>query len=366
MNGTDDFSLISLLTTLSRWKKKIFLWVMTAGIFASVVALMLPEYYQASTTFYAASPELANPAPLGSITKEPYIYGTDDDLDRLFSIANSTEMYKFLIKEFDLYKHYDIDSTSKNAAFKVQKQLSKLFKTTKTKYGAIELTVEDKDRALSAKMANAARDFIDDKAQTVIKSSQGFLVQTYENNIKSKEQQASLLSDTLNRIKTRFNIIDTRSQGEVLAELITQGRGELEESKSKAMLFEKSGAKRDSVIKYSIKAQSAETKVAKLNEDLKMYNEGISATRKVELEYARLIDQLSLDKERLKQIRASYEGEVPALHITEYAFEPTIRSWPNRWLIVSASMILALIFSLVGIVFVEGSRTINWKDIWNA
>jgi len=108
----NDYSLIHVLKILARWKKHILIATAAVALISVIGSLLKPNYYKSTATMYAASPTLANPDPIGGGEKLYYIYGTGEDLDRLFSIANSGEVKTFLINKFDLAGHYDIDTSS--------------------------------------------------------------------------------------------------------------------------------------------------------------------------------------------------------------------------------------------------------------
>jgi len=96
---------------------------------------------------------LANPEPVGGSDSYRYIYGTNDDLDRLFSVAQSTQLKTYLVQKFDLYEHYELDSTTLKGQAKMAKTLDKLYTTVKTRYDAMSLSVEDKDPQLAKQIA---------------------------------------------------------------------------------------------------------------------------------------------------------------------------------------------------------------------
>jgi tyrosine-protein kinase Etk/Wzc len=77
----------------------------------------------------------------------------------------------FLIDTFNLYEHYDIDPEGRQSALPRSGSFYELYEVTKTKRDAIELSVEDTDKALAAKIANAARDKIDATVQQLMKES---------------------------------------------------------------------------------------------------------------------------------------------------------------------------------------------------
>ena len=67
-------------------------------------------------------------------------------------------------------------------------KLAKRFTLEKTKYDAFRLSIEDKNPILSRDMTNFARDFINTKAQSLIKDTQKKLLLTFEQNISQKNR----------------------------------------------------------------------------------------------------------------------------------------------------------------------------------
>ena len=141
-------NLLGVISTLLRWRKPIIRICLIAGIGTAIIALFLPNYYQSTTTFYAASPDLGKPEAVGEIERDREIYGEDTDNDRLLTIAQSNEIAGYLIEKFKLYDHYDIDRTNRKSKDKVRKKFRGLYNVEKTKYEAIEISVEDKDLSL--------------------------------------------------------------------------------------------------------------------------------------------------------------------------------------------------------------------------
>ena len=157
---SDEYSLIHVVKVLARWKKHILIATTAVAVLSIIGSLLKPNYYKSTTVVYAASPTLANPDPIGGGEKLYYIYGTGEDLDRLFSLANSGEVKNYLINRFDLASHYDIDTTSAKGKAKLFTKFNKLYETKKTKYDGLQLSIEDTDPTRARDMVTAAREKI--------------------------------------------------------------------------------------------------------------------------------------------------------------------------------------------------------------
>ena len=175
------------LRRFSSGKKFIIFTCLATAIGAIITVLVLPVYYKSTTTFYAASPDLATPeAIFGESSIAPDYYGTGNDVERIISIANSGELVGFMIDSFKLYERYDIDPESPLGPYSVRLKFNNHFEVIKTKYDAIELSMEDQEKEMAAKMANAAREYIAATSQSLIKDSQAKLLDIFENNVVAK------------------------------------------------------------------------------------------------------------------------------------------------------------------------------------
>jgi hypothetical protein len=354
----NEYNLFDFIKILMLWKKELLKAIIAIFVISVIGSLLLPNYYQAETTFYAASPDLAKPIPIGGDEKDVRIYGDDKDLDRLFTIASSHEVIHFLIDSFDLYTHYGIDRESAKASFKVREKLMTNYKTIKSKYGALLLIVEDKDPVFSANIANAARNKIDLIAQQIVKSSQLKLIENYNSNIRLKQIQSDSLASKLKLIKEKANVYETWGQTSIYNKILTDAEAELEESKGKVAFYKQYPSYKDSVIRFSAAIIGAENKKNKALQELEKFAPVISELKQLEQEQTRLHDQISLDKERLKQLNATYSVPFTALHIVESADIPVQKSRPKRAIIVILSTLCGIIFSILAVLVISNFRNI--------
>jgi capsule polysaccharide export protein KpsE/RkpR len=358
-------SLLGVLQTLFKWKKPILITTAIGAVGSIVVSLLLPVYYESVTTFYAASPDLAMPERMFGATNEAMeYYGEDADIDRIMTIANSNELADYLIKTFNLYDHYDIDSTNAKAPYYVQLKLSKLYNVQKTKFDAIQLAVEDKDREQAAAMANAARLKIDEIAQRLIKTSQTELLRTYESNIREKESQLKELNDSLMTLRSTYGVYNTETQSELLATLLAEAEAKLTNSSARLEVFQNTpGVPRDTIANLKASVQGAQKEAAGLQERLEKFNQGLATVQVLVQVHAQASKQLGEDKERYKQIKSAQGSPFPAIHLVEEAPTPIIKSRPKRSIIVVAITALSFLFSAIGALIFDTYKDVNWKSV---
>jgi len=361
MNQNEN--LLGIISIIYKWRKNIILTCILAAILSVIGSLLLPNYYKSTTIFYAASPDLAKPSPVGLMAADQDFYGEEEDLDRLFSISSSGEVADYIISKYNLYEHYDINPESKKGPFKIRERFNKMYKTLKTKFGALQLSVEDKDPKIAASIANDARTKINDIAQSLIKQSQSQLLETYKINITQKEIISKTLSDSLYRMREKYSIYNTESQGQVYAELLARASASLNDKKARLSVYKNTPGLRDSVSYLNAAIKGLENQKSSITDQVNWFNKGLAQVMNLEFEQKDMTKQLSVDKERYKQLQATYNTPFNGIHVVEQAEEPVVKSRPKRSIIVLGICFATLIFSILAVLFLESYRKLDWNRI---
>lgn len=361
-----SYSLLDVLKTLYRWRRFVVGLPLATAVVTSLIVLAVPVYYKSTTTFYAASTDLQKPEAF-SATQNADIeyYGTKEDVDRLLSIARSGELVQFLVDSFDLYTHYQIDTADPLAPYYVAETLSDLYKVKKTKEGAIEISVEDTDRQLAARMANAARARVNAMALRLIKNSQRQMIDGYWQRIAEKEAMLQSLADSLRSLREQYGIFSTRAQGQILAELAARTEARLVLNQTRLQVLQQSRTvPRDTILFLQAQVRAMEEELKSTRTLIERFNRGLALVEALELQYREVNDKLAQDRERLKQIEAAWRAEVSALHLLEPAVPAVVKSRPLRTLTVVVATLAALLFVVLAVLVFEHYRRLDWRQIW--
>jgi len=358
----EDESLLDVLALLYKWRKYLIGLTILAMIGAAAISLALPNYYKAHTYFYAASPDLAQPNPVGSSTEKQKIFGNNADLDRLFSIARSNEVIDYLTDKFDLLAHYEIDADNPKAKHKLLLKLEKLFTTQKTKYDAIDLTIEDKDPVFAAEMANAARDKTAELAQQLIKKSQQKLISNYESSITEKQIEYQNLSDSLFKLRTRYGIFSTDTQGEALGNNLVEIKGEHLGNEANYNFLKSVNVPVDSLAKAKAKYVGSGKQLAALEKSVQKFSEGFPLVKSLERKMRDFAAMMNYDKEKLMQLNSVYESNISSVHVIEQAVAPVIKSRPRRSILVLGIGFLTFTLMSLFILLKHQMDKNNWRE----
>jgi tyrosine-protein kinase Etk/Wzc len=359
-------NLIKVVSAVMRRRRPILRTVLAVGLGTALISfLMLDDFYQATTVFHVASPDVFKPEQIfGLSTKDMEYFGSEVDNDRILTIAQSSPVAELLIKQFDLYKHYKIDTTHRLAPFKVRETLSKLYVVQKTKNNAIEVSVEDKDKKLAADMANAARMKIDAIAQRQIKETQEKLIRTYDENFKLKDAELAKISDTLTILRQKYGVYDLDGQTESMTRVTSQATSNYTFAKTKLAELEKiPDMSRDTLAQLRATVHGYEAEMKLGMDNLSRYNEGMNGVALFYQKYKRGREQLSLDQERFIQLRTAYGSQISALHISEVADVPVQKSRPKRSILILTAMLMTFLFCTIGALLLDEYKDIDWKSM---
>jgi tyrosine-protein kinase Etk/Wzc len=370
-------NLIGVLQTIITWRTTILRVCLIALAGSALISLLLPNYYKSVTICYPASPELANPELLFGTTGQVTDYfGNDNDLDRIAEIANSNQLVDYMVGKFKLYEHYDIDSTTTKGQFKVREEFRELYSALKNEHDALEISVEDTDPKLAAEMANAARDKVDEMAQTLTKTPQARLLAAIEDNINRKRTELSTMGDTLSSMQQYYGIYDPTAQGEALATQLAQAEAQVARNRARLEVLEPNlNIPRDTIAFIKADLRAAESQRRLLMEGsrttrpndlesanqltVRRFNEGLAKVLVVKDLHFQARKQLSYDLERYTQIKAVYNTSISAIHVVEKAEVPLRKSRPMRSLLVIGITLAAFVFTLMAALIADHYRDVK-------
>jgi tyrosine-protein kinase Etk/Wzc len=369
MTSSNRDNLLGVFQTLYRWRKTIRNVCLLTAVGSIGGSLLLKDHYQAVTTFYPVSTQVFSPElTFGYTSQVQNYFGDDRELDRYLEIANGNELRDYMVRRFDLYTKYGIDSTSKKGPYTVREIFSGYYSAQKNKNDAVEVTMEDTDPVMAANMANAARDCISQIAQRIVKESQGDLLKAFENNLKEKQLLLTTLSDSLMRMQNKYKIFDAEILGQQLSTQLTGAEAEVIKNSARLEVLQNNPLVPQDTVEFIKAERRAYEKQRDLLRGATMPDGSPSLTVVQQVMPLMLLlkdqhfqsrKQMTYDLERYNMIRAAYTTNTKAVHTVETATPPLIKSRPKRSIIVIASVVAAFFFTLLAILIAEAYKDIK-------
>ncbi len=356
--------LLDVIRVLYKWKIFILVVCLITLVGSVILSLMMDNYYQSSTLFYATNNDLAKPNPIGTQDNTRFYYGAGEDMDRILTLAESERLANFLIDSFDLYNHYGIDENDDKRHFRVMEVFSSQYKVLKTKYDAIEILVEDTDPELAMNIANVAREKVNQFAQEMIRNSQWQQIKMMKNNLLERGKTMSDLEDSLLTVRKKYGILNPATQSRDLPELLLIKSAKLDEEKGRLAELQKySSIPKDTIIYSTARIRGLESEVANLKAQLGKFTEGFAGSERLYRIHQISKDEFGNEQQRLTQLEAVYNNEFTAINLVQAAGYPRDKSRPKRSIIVIVSVLMAFILTCIGVLLTDSYKSINWQEV---
>ena len=145
------------------WRKRKILILITgiAGVVSTVVSFMMTPLYLSTAIVFPAATSTVSFSEQRNAKAAAMDFGEEEQAEQLVQILQSSRIRNKIVDQFDLMKHYDIDTTDANKHYLLMKEYEGHFAFIRTRYGSIQIDVLDRDPELAAEMANKIVDLID-------------------------------------------------------------------------------------------------------------------------------------------------------------------------------------------------------------
>jgi uncharacterized protein involved in exopolysaccharide biosynthesis len=151
------------------WNHKIKLILISGFVGAAslVISFFLPEIFKASYIFFPTKTNSVN--IMGESRYSGTSFGEEEEAEQMLQILESNSIREKVINEFQLIKHYEIDTSKAYWQTKLQKSYENNISSKRTKYGSIQIDVFDESPDTCALIANTIGTFVDSVMNQMIR-----------------------------------------------------------------------------------------------------------------------------------------------------------------------------------------------------
>ena len=195
-----NFNLIDVVTVLQKRWKQIAVFVLLILIITTLLLYLMPKHYRSTAIVVAANPALADKARLfnNNIQGLYSNFGSGDDLDRIYGLANLDTTFKLLVDEFNLITYYKIKG--QDIALNRRKAVLNLrddIELQKTDISQLKIMVWSKNKQQSANIANRLVSTVQQMEEGIWKKNYETSFEKINASITEMEKQVIAISDTL-------------------------------------------------------------------------------------------------------------------------------------------------------------------------
>lgn len=355
-----------LYLLVRRWK-----WVVAnfliVCILASVISLLLPEWY-ASTAVILPPKEEKEQFGLTAILSEIPIpklrlgeKGTPADI--FVGVLKSRNVAERMVDQFDLMQVYGVQLREE-----ALRTLAELTEVGKTDEGMISVRVLDRTPERCAEMANAYIAYLDVMNQEIGArwevDRKAFAEEQYIKARKALE----MAQDSLQTFQKRHHIISVESQ----AEVVIRAAAELE-TEIMGLQLQLKSLEASSLSKTHPEVEFVKKRIEIRREQLCSLKSGgddsdggsqiflpLEDIPKLQMEFLRYQMDMEVQaalvqflRQRVEEKRMEAAKSIPTISVVDVAAPPEIRDSPNRRMIVMISGLFSIVFTLFAILLLE-------------
>ena len=325
--NNQNFNSFSLVQFVWKWRRTLILVCLVTAVLSLVVSFLITPKFKSTAIIYA--PRTNSVAKI-LLNEENYnerldmkAYAEEEGTEQMMEILNSRQIKDILIQKYDLYSHYEIDGKDAHRQTKMYKYLKNNIDIKRTQYGAISVTVTDKDPQLAAKMANEIIAQLDTVKNKIEHERTLAAYKLLQKQVEYVEAEMDRINDSL-KIMMEEGVFEFESQSERVMQqyAIALAQGNM------------AGAKR------------LEDELKKLSTYGARY-----VTLYEEQSYFR--EYQSLCRSKMMSAIADLDTEVPVKFVLENAIPADKKAYPKKSLIVIFSTLGSFILSIFVLLTIE-------------
>jgi uncharacterized protein involved in exopolysaccharide biosynthesis len=164
----DSFNLINLVI---RYWKAILITAIAAMVISSIISLSMTPLFRSEVVFYPTTNVVESHSLLGPQNRATALFGDETATEKVLQILRSDEIKNYLVKKYDLIKHYGIGEKTKYKYTLLGTRMNKYIVSRKTQYNSVEISVLDPDPGIASTMANDIARQVDTVFNQIVKEA---------------------------------------------------------------------------------------------------------------------------------------------------------------------------------------------------
>jgi uncharacterized protein involved in exopolysaccharide biosynthesis len=349
-----EFRVLDSLILLSRRRGFLLRSTLSVGVLASIAALLLPNHYTATTnilppqqsTSLAASMlgQLGALGPVAALAQKDL--GLKNPNDIYVGMLRSRRIEDALIRRFDLLRVYHDQKMSA-----ARKDLEEASAIVLGKEGFLSVSVEDRDPARAAAIANAYAEQLRAVTQDLAVTEAGQRRIFFERQLELGKNRLAEAEQALKETQQKTGLIQLDGQAKAIIESVVKLRALIaaKEVELIAMRLFSTDQNPD--------YQRAEQQVVGLRQQLVVLERQSGGPGELQvaagnvpeagLEYVRKLREVKVAEAIFEILTKQYEGarldeakSAAVIQVLDPAIEPDRKSWPPRaWIVLLATLL---------------------------
>jgi len=205
------FNSTDLLRIVNKWKKHLI--VVAIISLAGSIIFSSPFFIKPKFKSFA----LVYPSNL-------IAYSTESATEQMLQVTQSYDIRDKIIKTFNLFEHYDIDTSNrKSYRAEIYKKYDENINIKKTEFESMEITVYDTDPMIASQIADSIIHFFNLKARELQVSKSKEVLIIASDQLKIKKSEMDSMESKLHEYSIKYGLLDYKSQSKEVTRAYMRG-----------------------------------------------------------------------------------------------------------------------------------------------
>ncbi|MEO5570092.1 MAG: hypothetical protein ABIT08_04590 [Bacteroidia bacterium] len=140
-------------------------------------------------------------------------YATENATEQMIQIFESEDILDHVIRDFHIFKHYEVDSAHEKYPMSLIKYMMKeRIKISKTEFESAELTVFDTDPLVAANICDSMISYMNDKAREMQRIKYAEVVSIHKHQMDLTKLQMDSMEGAISKLRTDYGVWDFEHQ----------------------------------------------------------------------------------------------------------------------------------------------------------
>jgi uncharacterized protein involved in exopolysaccharide biosynthesis len=190
----DSVDLINLV--IRHWKALLITGI-AAAIISAALSLAITPLFRSAVVLYPTTNVVESQTLFGIQSNATELFGDETATEKVLQILRSDHIKNYLVKKYDLMKHYGINANAKYKYTLLNLKMNKYIISRKTQYNSIEISVLDSDPRMASTMANDIAQQVDTVFNQIVKDAGRKSYKAINNSYNDQFLRVKSLEDSL-------------------------------------------------------------------------------------------------------------------------------------------------------------------------
>ena len=144
-------------------------------------------------------------------------YSQESPTEQMIQLLAASDIRDSIIRAFNLYQHYKVDSTSKSHRTEMFKMFDQNVSVNKTEYESVNIIVYDTDPQIAASMIDSMISYLNKKARALQREKSYEVLLMFKHRMDVKKSEMDSMEVVIQDYRNKFGLLEYKTQAQEYA-----------------------------------------------------------------------------------------------------------------------------------------------------